>query len=164
MPHIRKTRVRISQSKVTEGAEGSNGDAMKLFHFYRKEDHSGVSGTGPVVEGVQFTNGWCAIRWMSSMSSICFYQSIEEVQKIHGHGGKTEIVIHDFEPLRRRRAPDSNRRFEMLLEIIEEASRLVILADEPDSDGEFRKTLVQLRAAIEHLETEQPKTKFKATG
>jgi|GEM_PF-1095004 len=137
---------------------------MKLFHFYRKEDESGVSGTGPVVEGVQFSNGWCAIRWMSNMSSLCFYQSLEEVKKIHGHGGKTEVVIHDFEPLRRRKAPDTNRRFEMLLQIIEEASRLVILADEPESDHEFKQCLNQLRSAIDHLEDQRPAPKYKATA
>src|SRR3954449_12586157 len=97
---------------------------MKLFHFYRTQDESGVSGTGPVVEGVQFTNGWCVIRWISSTSSICFYQSLDEVKAIHGHGGKTEIILHDLDPLTQKQLPKGNSRFEILLQIIEEASRV----------------------------------------
>lgn len=66
---------------------------MKLFYFFRKEDLTGVSGTGPVVEGVQFTNGWCAVRWLSAKTSLCFYQSLDEVKAIHGHGDRTEIIV-----------------------------------------------------------------------
>ena len=77
---------------------------MKLFHFYRIQDHSGVSGTGAVVEGVQFTNGWCALRWITPKSSVCFVPlDRRRPEAIHGHSGKTEIVIHDLEPLARSR-------------------------------------------------------------
>jgi hypothetical protein len=45
---------------------------MRIFHFFRHEDASGVSGTGVVAEGVEFTNGWCAVRWLSQTSSVTF--------------------------------------------------------------------------------------------
>src|SRR6478752_1886944 len=99
---------------------------MRLFHLYRIEDQSGVSGTGPVVEGVEFTNGWCALRWISNKSSICFYQSIDEVKAIHSHGGKTEVVVHDFDPLVKPQLPQTSQRFEILMQIIEEASRITV--------------------------------------
>src|SRR3954468_24191437 len=97
---------------------------VKLFHLYRNEDQSGVSGTGPVVEGVEFTNGWCALRWVTNTSSMCFYQSIDEVRRVHGHGGKTELIVHDFEPLSKVPTGKSSERFELLIQIIEEASRV----------------------------------------
>ncbi|MCM2277182.1 MAG: hypothetical protein NDJ89_03835 [Oligoflexia bacterium] len=100
---------------------------MKLFHLYRREDETGVSGTGPVVEGVEFTNGWCAIRWLSGMSTVCFYQSIEDVRAIHGHGGKTELIVHDFEPA--QRAP-TEAQLEVFLEVLEGISELMNSVEE----------------------------------
>ena len=35
---------------------------MKLFQLHRHEDESGVSGTGIVAEGVQFSDGKCALK------------------------------------------------------------------------------------------------------
>ena len=104
---------------------------MKLFYFYRKEDLTGVSGTGPVVEGVQFTNGWCAVRWLSTKTSLCFYQNLEEVKSIHGHDGRTEIIVQDLAPLSKKKPPSGGVRFEILMQIIEQASRLMVLAEEP---------------------------------
>jgi hypothetical protein len=130
---------------------------MKLFHFYRNVDETGVSGTGPVVEGVQFTNGWCALRWISNKSSICFYQSLDEVKAIHGHGGKTEVVIHDFDPLMKPKAAATNQRFEILMEIIEEASRLLVLADDPAHSGPLiQQALSHLRNLISELSISLP--------
>src|SRR5262249_46937812 len=101
--------------------------ARKLFHLYRAEDETGVSGTGPAVEGVEFTNGWCAIRWMSDKSTLCFYQSLEDVRRIHGHGGKTELIVHDFKPVRLNETQREldKPEFELFLRLIEEASLVI---------------------------------------
>ena len=97
---------------------------MRIFHFYRHEDQSGVSGTGAVVEGVEFTNGWCAVRWLSEMSSLCFYQTLEQVQAIHSHGGRTEIVISDFQPqAQHQKKPSKNARYETMMRMIDEATQ-----------------------------------------
>lgn len=71
---------------------------MKEFHLQRNEDESGVSGTGKVAEGVIFSDGKVAMSWLEDKtdvdaSSVGVYDSIEDVRKIHGHGGKTEVVI-----------------------------------------------------------------------
>ena len=66
---------------------------MRLFHFERREDESGVSGTGIVAQGVVFDNGWCALTWLTEHTSVAFYTSISEVEAIHGHNGKTRIVF-----------------------------------------------------------------------
>jgi hypothetical protein len=64
---------------------------MRRFQLIRHIDESGVSGTGIVAEGVEFSNGWAAMTWLTQYSSIAFYPSMEYVQQIHGHGGKTEV-------------------------------------------------------------------------
>jgi len=67
---------------------------MKTFDLLRREDESGVSGTGLVAEGVEFTDGTVAIRWKSDMACTGIYDSIEHVVHIHGHEGKTVVVYH----------------------------------------------------------------------
>jgi hypothetical protein len=64
---------------------------MRRFYLRRLEDETGISGTGLVTEGVMFTDGSCAMRWMTDRSSVAIYASIEDVVAIHGHGGKTVV-------------------------------------------------------------------------
>lgn len=64
---------------------------MKNFYLVRDEDESGVSGTGYVAEGVQFTSGEVVISWLTHTSSVCMYHSMEDMERIHGHGGKTRV-------------------------------------------------------------------------
>jgi hypothetical protein len=71
---------------------------MRRFYFDRQTDVSGTSGTGAVVEGVQFSDGSVSVRWMTHLSSWCLYRSIEEAVEIHGHGGSTDLVWVDFDP------------------------------------------------------------------
>ena len=52
-----------------------------------------MSGTGCVAQGVEFDNGKCALTWLSEISSVAVYDKIEDIEKIHGHGGKTQIVF-----------------------------------------------------------------------
>ena len=126
---------------------------MKLFHLYRVEDISGVSGTGPVVEGVEFTNGWCALRWITDKSSVCFYQSLSDVRKVHGHGGRTELVVHDFEPQRDRSNPESTAEFEIFLQVIEETSTLLNLEAQPESESEMiHRRIESIKSHFDRLE------------
>ena len=68
---------------------------MRSFVLRRKHDVSGVSGTGDVAEGVEFSDGTVALRWLSEWpTSVVFHdRGIEAVEAIHGHGGNTEIVF-----------------------------------------------------------------------
>lgn len=68
---------------------------MRLFHLKRSVDDSGVSGTGVVAEGVIFKNGNCILHWLTQYSSLGFYETIEQLEKIHGHGGHTQVVYND---------------------------------------------------------------------
>lgn len=65
---------------------------MKTFELFREEDPPGVSGKGVVAEGVQFGDGSCVLRWTTAVPSTGVYANIEDVEKIHGHNGKTALV------------------------------------------------------------------------
>lgn len=70
---------------------------MRVFKLLREEDESGISGTGVVAEGVVFSSGKCALGWLSGPKdagrSVCVYDSIGDVERIHGHGGKTKVLL-----------------------------------------------------------------------
>lgn len=66
-------------------------DEPRRFHLIRHEDETGVSGTGVIVEGVEFTDGTVALRWRSEHTSTAVFASIGDVRAVHGHGGKTVV-------------------------------------------------------------------------
>lgn len=72
---------------------------MRAFHLQRDVDESGVSGTGVVAEGVEFSDGTVALRWLSAWpTSVVFHdRGMEAVEAVHGHGGATRIVWLDSE-------------------------------------------------------------------
>lgn len=70
----------------------------KRFLLNRTEDVSGISGTGVVAQGVQFSDGKCVTRWVESRVGAvqtCVWDSMEDVEAVHGHGGSTEVVWLD---------------------------------------------------------------------
>jgi hypothetical protein len=66
---------------------------MRNFVLIRNEDISGVSGTGVVAEGIEFTNGTCALSWLTVNKSEAFYPNIKVLEHIHGHDGATDVVF-----------------------------------------------------------------------
>ena len=68
---------------------------MRTFILYRVTDVSGVSGTGVVAEGVEFTDGVCVCRWMTDTATTTVYDSIQDVEAIHGHDGATKIIFEE---------------------------------------------------------------------
>lgn len=69
----------------------------RRFTLVRDVDETGVSGTGVIVEGIEFTDGTVALRWLTATTSTAVYASMDDVEAIHGHGGKTRIVWLDDE-------------------------------------------------------------------
>lgn len=69
---------------------------MKKFKLKRIEDVSGTSGLGYVAEGVIFSNGKCALNWLTKHTSVAIYDDILTLDAIHSHGGKT-IVQYENE-------------------------------------------------------------------
>ena len=64
---------------------------MRRFVLNRRQDTSGISGTGIVAEGVQLSSGKCILSWYTRVSSVNIYESIEDLIFIHGHGGNSVI-------------------------------------------------------------------------
>lgn len=67
----------------------------KRFVLERDEDETGISGTGTVVEGVEFSDGRVAYRWMTEHRTDQLADSIDKVIIVHGHNGKTRLVWVD---------------------------------------------------------------------
>ena len=68
---------------------------MKRFLLVRDEDVSGVSGTGAVAEGVMFSTGKCVLAWTTRFRSVAVYDSLGELEAIHGHDGRTRVFWVD---------------------------------------------------------------------
>lgn len=69
----------------------ANTSTARRFVLDRLEDASGVSGTGPVAEGVAFTDGTAVLRWTTAHRSTAVYASMAELEAIHGHEGRTVV-------------------------------------------------------------------------
>jgi len=71
---------------------------LEVYEMIRDEDPSGVSGTGPIGQAVEFENGWVAVAFYfetANVPNIIVYKSIEDAEKIHGHGGLTHFeAVH----------------------------------------------------------------------
>lgn len=65
---------------------------MRMFVLQRDEDETGVSGTGTVAEGIEFSDGTVMLRWIvGDHKSSVVWDDIDSVEAVHGHGGKTKI-------------------------------------------------------------------------
>lgn len=78
----------------------------KMFHIVRNGDETGVSGTGRVLDGVVWPNGWVNIFWRTDLdiirrgdSSINFYESFGAFERIHitSHPSNDTQIIWDDE-------------------------------------------------------------------
>jgi hypothetical protein len=67
--------------------------ACRTFKLVRVQDETGISGTGVVAEGIEFTNGWCAMSWLTAMHSVAVYPNAKALEAIHGHNGRTRLVF-----------------------------------------------------------------------
>ena len=68
---------------------------MRLFYLKRLEDVSGISGTGIIAEGVEFSNGEFALHWISQFDFITTGRSIKALIEVHGHEGKTILEYYE---------------------------------------------------------------------
>lgn len=62
---------------------------MRRFLLIRDEDVSGVSGTGVVAEGVVFATGKVVLSWCSEYRSVTVYDTVSDLETVHGHEGRT---------------------------------------------------------------------------
>lgn len=64
---------------------------IRRFVLNRIEDETGVSGTGIVAFGCKWPDGGAALRWAGEVASTAVYADMRQLERIHGHGGKTVI-------------------------------------------------------------------------
>ena len=102
---------------------------MKFFYLNRTEDESGISGTGRVAQGFIFDNGKVCVTWLSEHPSVTIYDNIGEVRAIHGHAGKTEIVME----------PDFKRAFNEIKAFVEGFNLSDILTEKLPVDSPAAK-------------------------
>jgi hypothetical protein len=72
---------------------------MKLVSLIRNVDDSNISGIGLVAMGFMFKSGKIVIEWCSDVTkiqSLEVFNSLEELERIHGHNGHTIIQLDDF--------------------------------------------------------------------
>ncbi len=79
-------------------------EGMRRFTMRREFDASGVSGTGTVVEGVQFSTGVVVIHWLTPppRGSISIFDSIDQFLSIHvlpHPDNKTVLTFEDGEEM-----------------------------------------------------------------
>lgn len=78
----------------------------RRFVVSRDRDVTGVSGTGTVAEGVEFSDGTAVVRWRELPEDHPHYQrgvrattvvfpSAAAVEALHGHNGATRLVWLD---------------------------------------------------------------------
>lgn len=63
----------------------------KTFYLQRNQDWNGISGTGKVAIGFEFDR-IAVLQWLGENGSTFWYESIEMVEHVHGHEGRTLIV------------------------------------------------------------------------
>jgi hypothetical protein len=68
---------------------------MRPFRLCREADPTGISGTGMVAEGIEFSDGSAVVRWLIDWpTSVVFHErGMASVEALHGHGGQTRVVF-----------------------------------------------------------------------
>jgi hypothetical protein len=87
-------------------------DTFKEFYLKRIEDETGISGTGVVARGVVLPSGAVVLEWQTFHSSICIYKNIGDVEAIHGHNGKTLLILGSPPPTTEKPKRGRKRRDE----------------------------------------------------
>ncbi len=72
---------------------------MRRFTMRREFDASGVSGTGLVLEGVQFSTGVVVIHWLTPppRGSISVFDSLDQFLSIHVQPHPDNVTCLTFE-------------------------------------------------------------------
>lgn len=86
------------------------------FVLQRDLDHTGVSGTGTVADGVEFPDGTVAVRWRGEHASTVVWASLVDALHVHGHAGATRVVwaTEESNAFHAQRAAEFERRFDDL--------------------------------------------------
>jgi hypothetical protein len=106
---------------------------MRRFYLFRKEDATGMSGTGRVADGVEFSNGMCTLTWKSEVPTITVFTSISSVRKLHTHDGQHDTKIMYVDP------PDEDVEARAVALLRVEADAAAAAADEHSEEDKDTK-------------------------
>lgn len=75
----------------------------RRFDLVRTTDVTGISGTGRVAEGVEFSDGTVVLRWLKAGTArpehvkptTVLHDNIDSVVGLHGHAGATKVFWID---------------------------------------------------------------------
>jgi hypothetical protein len=79
---------------------------VRRFQLVRTVDVTGISGVGPVAEGIEFSDGSVVLRWLAPYiaathrergvkPTTVLHEDTNSVIALHGHNGSSEIVWLD---------------------------------------------------------------------
>ena len=68
---------------------------IETFTICRQADESGVSGTGVVIEGVEYATGQVVLHWLTPFpkGSIAIFESLEDLKRVHVNPHPTNKTI-----------------------------------------------------------------------
>lgn len=104
---------------------------MKTFSLIRTEDVKTVSGTGRVAVGIDYGT-FVALTWITdalvegksnmykveTINTFTMFNSVSDVQKLHGHGTRTEVVYdNEFDLNTMKLIQNKMNQFEKALKI-----------------------------------------------
>ncbi|GIG67758.1 hypothetical protein [Phytomonospora endophytica] len=81
----------------------------RRFLLMRRHDATGLSGTGTVADGLAWSDGPAVMRWKGEGTGVrqnTVWNSTEEILRIHGHGGLTDICWIDPSSFERAEGAD----------------------------------------------------------
>ena len=65
---------------------------IEMYHLYRKEDVSGISGTGVLAIIFKLAPSRYLMEWLGEHRTLTLFESLESIKNIHGHDNKTIVV------------------------------------------------------------------------
>lgn len=90
-----KTEPAPTDPKTLDDGKAWPSKGLRRFLLVRDDDKTGMSGTGVVAEGIEFSDGSCVMRWLTPVGSTCVYPSAKAVEYIHGHSGASRLLFAD---------------------------------------------------------------------
>ena len=74
-----------------------------LYWWVRDVDETGMSGAGRVAQVAIFEDGSAVLRWLkgrnsAGVQSTVFYESVDDLVHVHGHGAKRTGHMEPVEP------------------------------------------------------------------
>jgi len=94
---LKKLGERTVERQLIDNQEHHDSQSPVRFFMERREDETGISATGRVLEGVLWQNDQVTVQWRPPMSTITVYKDFDTFMKIHvtSHPSCNVVVFID---------------------------------------------------------------------